>query len=339
MKKQLDVIQVFRGIAAIMVVFHHIIPSIGYFQHKNYEFLNYFGAIGKYGVDFFFILSGFIITYSNYNKQIGDWTKYLKNRIIRIYVPFIPISIAMILLYQLMPNLSENNRNISLLTSLTLFPHGEPALAVAWTLTFEMLFYLLFLLFLVNKNIWNVFVSIWFISIVSFNLLKIETESPILLLLFSVYNVEFILGYLLGVIILKREIPKRNIIISLMGISAILFIVFKFLIVLTPSFLPNILFVSFAFFLIYYFVGCVDIQFSKGNKLMIIGNATYSIYLIHGPVHVFLERFLPPIPNTVIYFISILGIAVICIFAGYIYYWIFEKKLMSVVKAVIFKGN
>ena len=135
----LDVLQIFRGISALMVVLHHSIGSLRYYHKINYPFLDFIGRIGKFGVDFFFVLSGFIITYSAFYKynEPDSFRNYVKNRLLRVYVPYLPIGIFMLLLYTLLPSFSNGNRDISSFASLTLIPNGRPALSVAWTLSCE----------------------------------------------------------------------------------------------------------------------------------------------------------------------------------------------------------
>jgi peptidoglycan/LPS O-acetylase OafA/YrhL len=158
----LDVLQIFRGIAAVMVVIHHSTGSLKYYHHLDNPFLVFIGLLGKYGVDFFFVLSGFIISYSSYFKikQPGAFKNYVINRVLRIYIPYLPIGIFMLLLYTYIPSFSSVDRSISTITSLTLFPDGNPALSVAWTLTFEIIFYILFSIMFFSKKLWNYFVVV-----------------------------------------------------------------------------------------------------------------------------------------------------------------------------------
>ena len=62
MKNQsfLPSLQVFRAIAALMVVFHHLWHEISFFYHLHSSVADQLAAAGKNGVDFFFVLSGFI---------------------------------------------------------------------------------------------------------------------------------------------------------------------------------------------------------------------------------------------------------------------------------------
>jgi exopolysaccharide production protein ExoZ len=66
--RYLNSLQIFRGIAALMVVVHHTVGSLKYYHNIKNSFLDGIGMFGKFGVDFFFILSGFIISYSVYYK-------------------------------------------------------------------------------------------------------------------------------------------------------------------------------------------------------------------------------------------------------------------------------
>lgn len=332
MKKQLDIIQVFRGLAALFVVIHHIVPSLSYFQNVEYPFLNYLASLGKYGVDFFFILSGFIIHYSNAFKKNNNVGKFIRNRIIRIYVPYLPVGIALYFLYQLLPTLSKGDREISTITSFTLFPDGNPALAVAWTLSFEMFFYLIYTLCIINKNVWNVSITLWSATILLVNYMGVHFDSPFLQMVFSYYNLEFLLGYLFSLLIIKRWNFTKNAVIFVILFLFAIFTVSMYLKFVPYVFFTNCIFALFAFFLLYYYLTFRTVQLSKGNLLMIIGNSSYSLYLVHGPLHGFIERFLPISSNLSVFLIYIALVTIICIVAGYVYYFVFEKKAITLFK-------
>ncbi|WP_240725766.1 acyltransferase family protein [Escherichia sp. E4694] len=65
---KLDTIQVLRGIAVLLVIaFHFRIYLNGVYAQKDLGDILF--RIGEVGVDIFFVISGFIITYSSINKD------------------------------------------------------------------------------------------------------------------------------------------------------------------------------------------------------------------------------------------------------------------------------
>jgi exopolysaccharide production protein ExoZ len=339
----LDILQIFRGIAALMVVLHHSIGSIKYYHKVDNYFLDYIGAIGKYGVDFFFVLSGFIITYTAYFKyeESNAFNNYVKNRLIRIYVPYLPIGIFLLLLYTLFPSFSNSNRDISVFTSLTLIPFGNPALSVAWTLSFELCFYLLFSISFFSKKMWNVFILLWLILILLFNYTLLSNikflEYPIFRVLFSTYNIEFILGYILAIVILKKIIFKLNIgfVVLLLLVSAFLYL--KFINYTFFNFSINFLFSILSFWAVYISIVYFNKKIKTTSVFMMIGNATYSIYLVHNPLQMIFIRVYPKINSTLTLIFALFLVVVFCCIIGYMYYLLFEKKAIALVKNSLFK--
>lgn len=337
--RYLDVLQVFRGIAALMVVLHHTINSLKYYHNIDNQWLNYLAYLGKFGVDFFFVLSGFIITYAAHNKynQSNSFVNYLTNRLIRIYVPYLPIGILMLMLYSFMPNFSNGGRTISTLTSLTLLPNGNPALSVAWTLTFELFFYLLFGLSFVSKKLWIVFVFIWSNLIIYLNFFNfggfLYSENKYLKILFSTYNIEFILGYLLAIAILKKIKIKKIFINFLLILTSIIFVNMTYFKLNFFVFDKNLLLAIIVFFGIYLAIEYKTIKIKKMAVLMLIGNATYSIYLIHNPLQMILVRLFPKIESFLGALFVLTLVVLACCILGYGYYLIFEKKAIQFIKS------
>jgi peptidoglycan/LPS O-acetylase OafA/YrhL len=81
---KINSIQYLRAIAAILVVYAHSLNFIGNGNsiQANFYYLKNFGAIG---VDIFFVISGFIITYVSYNLNgLNDFIVFIKKRFVRI---------------------------------------------------------------------------------------------------------------------------------------------------------------------------------------------------------------------------------------------------------------
>jgi exopolysaccharide production protein ExoZ len=339
----LDILQLFRGIAALMVVLHHSIGSLRYYHKIDYPFLNYVGSIGKFGVDFFFVLSGFIITYSAFYKynEPNSFSNYIKNRLIRIYVPYLPFGIFMLVVYTFLPGFSNGNRDISFLTSLTLIPQGNPALSVAWTLSFELFFYLLFSISFFSKRVWNWFVLVWFASIILFTYSSLASlqvlKNPLLRILFSTYNIEFILGFLLALVIVGKV--KINIFLGILTLilSFISFLYCTFNHLKFFKFDVNLLFSIAAFSIIYVAINYYNFKINSTALMMLIGNATYSIYLIHNPLQMILIRLFPKITTIASVIVALLMVLILSCIFGYVYYLIFEKKGIQIIKSKLIK--
>lgn len=334
-------LQIYRGIAALMVVFHHQWGAFEYFYNLENLLLNFIAAIGKYGVDFFFVLSGFIITYSNYNKSddLSNTHSFLMNRVLRIYLPYLPISVAMILLYTAFPSVSESGRSYSILTSLTLAPDGNPALSVAWTLIHEMMFYVLFIGWFISRKAWFGFTIIWTFFIIYLNYYLIHTSwqfSPFVKFFGSTYNLAFILGSYSAILLKKAKIVNRPVFLFVGSLILFFAIYLKWQeIIFFNSSLNLILSVSFALIVL----GSINSNLDNINPKglwMLIGNASYSIYLVHNPEISLLARILPKFLSTDFAAISFIIIFIACCITGILYSKIFEEYLLNTAKNKIF---
>jgi len=337
----LDILQIFRGIAALMVVCHHTISSIKFYHDIEFPFFNYIVIVGKFGVDFFFVLSGFIISYSAYHKYNlpNSFSNYVKNRLIRIYVPYLPIGIVMLVLYSVFPQFSNSERDISVLTSLTLLPQGNPALSVAWTLTFELCFYLLFSISFWSRKSWNYLVILWCILIVLFNYTALESmqlfKNPFLRILFSPYNIEFILGFLLATLIIEGKRINLKVIFLCLSFSTSSFLYCILNKYTFFYFSSHFLFAIATFLIIYLGIVYYPKKINKLSPMMLVGNATYSIYLIHNPLQMLLIRVYPKVNSSIGFTFALLFVLIITSLLGYLYYFLFEKKAIQNIKTII----
>jgi exopolysaccharide production protein ExoZ len=142
--KRIDSLQAGRALAAFAVLLSHIDETLSAHLGGLPRPISAIFARGYLGVDFFFVLSGFIIYLTNFRRisEPGWVRQYVRSRVFRIYPPYLPAGIAMAVGYLVFPTLSLANRQWNWLPTLTLFPSGTPALAVAWTLQHEVTFYI-----------------------------------------------------------------------------------------------------------------------------------------------------------------------------------------------------
>jgi exopolysaccharide production protein ExoZ len=138
-----------RGVAAALVVFHHagdVLVEPRFFGVEGFG-----GHLRNFnvGVDFFFVLSGFIIAWVHW-RDIGDpdrLGRYVVRRFARIYPPYWCILFPLIVLYQIFPGTGAPSQHdiATALLSIPLLPDiNPPVLGVAWTLVHEVFFYALY---------------------------------------------------------------------------------------------------------------------------------------------------------------------------------------------------
>ena len=148
----------FRGLAAVTVVLYHCFLGAGQPQLDEGPVRAVLAA-GYMGVDFFFVISGFVLFLPAVLNagDIGHRRSYLLRRIARIgpgYYLFLFVALALtpVFVDDAIPLPHEGSDGVMLfLSHLTFLQHhvgrlfGEPyaLLALSWTLTLEALFYVL----------------------------------------------------------------------------------------------------------------------------------------------------------------------------------------------------
>lgn len=334
-KRIISGLQAARGFAAVLIVFFHadLSSNVFYGQKQLLGFWNF----GLIGVDFFFVLSGFTIywIHSNDSANIISALTFIKKRIFRIYPPYLLVTIVLLLTYHFFPALSNPNRNIGILTSLLLIPSNTfaPALIVAWTLMLEMFFYLLFVIFYINKTIFKIIFLIWVAVIIVLNLSVGSQVGKILYL--SPYNLEFILGMFAAIIAKKMKVNSLHLILG----SLILIV---FVILHNGHFNSNELFngllkrliLGGSFLLIVTGLLSIDPKLHYPRSLLFLGSASYSIFLIHTPVISILNRVAAivkvhvDVPPMVLFFM----IVILSILVGMLFYLFFEKPVFRILK-------
>jgi len=159
--KRLDSIQVLRAIAALLVVFCHAATEVGgghaALGSQIWPFVN---AKGQFGVDIFFVVSGFVMMYIVSGQRPGRATAvwFIGDRIVRVVPLYWAATLLSIAVGVALPALKHKNHFplAYVLRSLFFVPSRnpvtgapEPVLGLGWTLNFEMFFYVVLSLVLV----------------------------------------------------------------------------------------------------------------------------------------------------------------------------------------------
>lgn len=153
--KSISFIQVFRGIAALLVVLWHASRYVGPYGTGTGAML--FEAGATMGVDLFFLISGFIMVYTTASND-GSFRyliDFFVKRVTRIW-PVWAIALTIYIAAKFDPSYFTDIPKLKwLLHSLAFVPTGGvsgdiapvfgfPILGVGWTLNYEMYFYLFF---------------------------------------------------------------------------------------------------------------------------------------------------------------------------------------------------
>ncbi|MEA5458971.1 acyltransferase [Arcicella sp. LKC2W] len=282
MNGKIELLQVYRGFAALLVVLHHIASSCEFYL-KFMPFNDFF-KIGWSGVDFFFVLSGFIITFKHY-QDIGhpeSLLGYFKKRFYRIYPTYWVVSsfALFLMLISGMKIVHEELLTIPfILKSYLLIPTTYPFLGVAWSLCYEVFFYVIFgfLVYYGNKLILPL---IAFYVIFLFTVLFLNINNEVILFLGSPYHIEFLFGCTIAYINIKYK-PSYNKLFFLFGLllfSLGYFLCFKEIILKTSIFARFFFGIS-SSLIIDQSLKIKTIYSFK--KLLSLGNASFSLYLIH----------------------------------------------------------
>ena len=219
--------------------------------------------LGYLGVDFFFVLSGFIICHAVLGRDTTP-VQFAKARFRRVYLPYFPIGLAVAALLLLVPTAHRWDW----LATLTLLPAGAPALTVAWTLQYEVTFYLIFGLFY-YAGLLPLGLAAWLVGI------AIGPD----IIPFRAINLEFFFGVAACLAVRHGRAPPALMLAVLPIVGMAIFFENRVLFGLSVAFLIAPL-------------AAIELRrtlpFPK--SLILLGAASYSIYLVHYPVIAALGR-------------------------------------------------
>ena len=136
-----------RGIASLMVFYAHLLGGTAehiYEHNSTYvEVVRYPWNFGVYGVELFFVISGFVITPSALRYTLGE---FAIRRFMRLYPLFISFTIIFAILNYLTNEYKDINNGYAVLYGalfLNLFFRTEQITPNAWSLTYEVIYYVL----------------------------------------------------------------------------------------------------------------------------------------------------------------------------------------------------
>ncbi|MBV8920747.1 acyltransferase family protein [Bradyrhizobium sp.] len=283
MKRELYGIQYLRGIASLSVLAYHLTLRAG-----GTPFL------GTFRIDLFFVVSGFIMWVITVDRDIAPST-FMLRRVIRLVPSYWLATAATALLILAKPNFTYGHQldSYRLVASLFFIPTlaGDDILPVvlqAWTLIYEMMFYLLIAasLRVEQRYRWQ-FIAATLCGLAVLHVLVPEAH------LASVTNpnilLEFLAGVLVGVVWKRCDVPSG---------WALLFLVIGLLGFAQSEYFHPDMPPMLKFGIPSVFVVAGAVYYEKAKRvpniriLSLLGEASYSIFLWHVWVSLILEGLL-----------------------------------------------
>jgi exopolysaccharide production protein ExoZ len=288
-KAELVCVQYLRGLAASFVVFHHArdqLPAAAALIPTQ---------IGLAGVDLFFVISGFVMTYTAAMNRYSAG-EFLARRTVRIVPLYWVVTAALALLLLFAPPFLPNSRFTldSFVQSLLFIPHVNPGapdavlpmLKLGWTLNFEAFFYLCFALVLALPPARRTAIlALGFVALVAAVSAFSPDWTPIQFWADPILF-EFIFGCIVGVLFLTGALQKPPtalwLVLLLAATAGLIAAGFA------PGLAPQRVLV-WAIPCALILTACVALEQRarqpwRSRLLHFLGDASYSIYLVHAYV-------------------------------------------------------
>ncbi len=344
-KHQLASLEAGRFVAALLVALFHIESAI----HKFYGrfVLDDVFRSGHAGVEYFFVLSGFIIFWVH-KDDIGHpdrGAQFLEKRAIRILPMYWFAFVCLVVGYYFFPSFLQG-RNWSAseyISDFFLFPRsGEMVLSVAWTLRLEIVFYLFFFLSIIVPRIGFGLIVAWQLSIFICMISGYHSDYAITQAVLSTYNLGFGAGILAAYCALSRPArhPVRFIAAGFFGFIAVMIADWRLGQDLPHATLSlgqvigSLLYGSMAAILVF---GLASFEtkrpFVKNRIITTLGGSSYVLYLFHGMVSSLMARLIrvylgPNLSPEVVFVILIAAVVA----AGILLHVTFEKSILRLLR-------
>jgi peptidoglycan/LPS O-acetylase OafA/YrhL len=324
MSKRIVVLDSFRAVAALSVLLFHL---------TNRHF-----AYGHYGVQFFFIISGFVIF--NTIGKIKSGNEFIIRRFFRLY----PTYWACVIITTLVINFfSISHEHISGYKFLANFTMIQELLNVEnidtsyWSLLPELFFYGLILILYWTRQLKNIEIIglLWIVLILIAAYFKIETKIPLIRIL-NIRHGQLFLSGIMFYKIYKGAYTKRTIAIIILCYLCCLYVYP----VSHPDIYPvlsNAIIISIIFFSFVLFIKG-KLSFLANKQLQFIGLISYPVYLLHQKIGLILLDILNSrLPQFAI--LNFVLVTLLIILVSYCIYRVVEKPVQHVSKFLVNRLN
>jgi exopolysaccharide production protein ExoZ len=292
--RKIQNIQALRGVAVLSVVLFHLVIIERKYGGAETILPNFFN-FGIFGVDLFFVISGFVmvaVTRGRF-RDLKQALLFLYHRASRIYPAYWIYSILVLCVFLIKPSLvnSSQGNHVDLLSSFLLLPSKTlPLVMVGWTLIHEMYFYLIFffVMLTMKERRMPFAILLWGIGIIFLNIIQ-ASSSPFYKLVSHPLTVEFIGGCFLAILFYRESSRVRAarslLFVTAMGVIAAVY-GHSFYQRMTGQIDPQgwwriLIFGAPAALLVFCAVNAEKNGKIFHSSLGKIGDASYSIYLSH----------------------------------------------------------
>lgn len=351
MRHRIESLTGLRFVFVVLLFLHHLDMFADLSIPGYNEVMRYFFE-GAVSVDFFFILSGFVITYSYLskvqNREISSGT-FLFNRAAKLYPTHIVMWIICIIVYggttYFISNMSTKQFWVGAALLQSFIP-GDPAEwafwgnGPSWSVSTELFFYVsfVFLVRLSNKErkaIWG-----GLVGIVLLNSILLGNATPIAGWLYYINPLFRLLDFLSGMLLCEwmeslSWRPETSASATRLEIVSLLVLSVFVVVSVTSGCFSNPRFISY-----YYLFPCVFIIFAfsfnqgmisrfLGTKLFqVLGNCSFTFYLVHQfALYIVKRMFGIQIVDLSTMFLCAAGGFIIALIASVLLHYCFEKPV------------
>lgn len=283
-------IQAMRAIAALAVVTCHI----GAIEEK-YMGRRLLSELGMYGVDVFFVISGFIMTYvaTNVVATPKGVARFMLKRALRIYPIYWQFTAVVLLALALKPDMVNlSTEQHSVIKSLLLWPQKvHPHLGVGWSLVYEMYFYLVFafgLLVLRGRLFYGWCAWVCVLGVYAYLGTSDTSEDAVITVITSPYGLYFLIGCAAAGCWKRSHVNNPSLLLAVAAgwliVTMLLVMQAYGTIILYLEAVPRVfmLGVPTALILLALLLMEQNGKLKYPRFLLSIGDASYSLYLLHS---------------------------------------------------------
>jgi len=289
-------LQALRGVAVLMVVLTHIAAPFGTETHylHGQRIVGWLQYPTQGGVDLFFVISGVIITVTTWRTfgAPGSVRRFAYRRVTRIYPLYLLVTAAVLIVWLHRHDLvnSHSPYPTRVLQSFLILPQrGDPLVATGWTLVYELYFYLVFgLALLLPRRRLGWVMAAWLAIAALVHFAFTPTSNAWLAMLGNLVVIEFVFGVAIGWLVMRGVMvaPRALAAIGVAGVAGGVAALAARGSAAFPSIWFEVFVTGLAMTAIVYAAIGLEVRFGARSprSLVFVGDASYSVYLIHVAV-------------------------------------------------------